>query len=180
MALNNMLSSLSGMNLLRNDSIPLDYTHDELAGGVGCMPEAVVEVRTADEVSAVMKLCAAEGVPVTVRGAGTGKAGGSVAVKGGVVLSVKGMNQILDFDEAASTLTVQPGVLLQDVKAEAAKHGLCYPPDPGEQTATVGGNASTNASGPSAVKYGTTKDYVVDATLVLADGSTVKLSDKPE
>lgn len=180
MALNNMLSSLSGMNLLRNDSIPLDYMHDELAGGVGCMPEAVVEVKTADEVSAVMKLCAAEGVAVTVRGAGTGKAGGSVAVKGGVVLSVKGMNQILDFDEAASTLTVQPGVLLQDVKAEAAKHGLCYPPDPGEQTATVGGNASTNASGPSAVKYGTTKDYVVDATLVLADGSTVKLSDKPE
>ena len=139
MALNNMLSSLSGMNLLRNDSIPLDYMHDELAGGVGCMPEAVVEVKTADEVSAVMKLCAAEGVAVTVRGAGTGKAGGSVAVKGGVVLSVKGMNQILDFDEAASTLTVQPGVLLQDVKAEAAKHGLCYPPDPGEQTATVGG-----------------------------------------
>lgn len=96
------------------------------------------------------------------------------------MLSLKGMNKILTFDDGKRTLTVQPGVLLQDVKAEAEAHGLNYPPDPGEQTATIGGNASTNASGPSALKYGKTKDYILDATLVLADGSVVKLSDKPE
>ncbi|MBQ9687132.1 MAG: FAD-binding oxidoreductase, partial [Oscillospiraceae bacterium] len=120
----------------------------------------------------------AAGVPVTVRGAGTGQVGGSVPVRGGVVLSVKGMNQILALDEENKTITVQPGVLLQDVKAEADKHGLYYPPDPGEPTATIGGNASTNASGPCAVKYGRTRDYVLDAVIVLADGTVTRLSDE--
>ena len=123
-----------------------------------------------------MKLCAESGVPVTVRGAGTGQAGGSVPVSGGVVLSLKAMDQILEFDEAACTLRVQPGILLQEVKAEAEKRGLYYPPDPGEKTATIGGNAATNASGPYAVKYGTTRDYVASLTVVRADGSTETLS----
>lgn len=162
------------------DEIGQDYCHDELAGGAAYTPDAVIEAKTTEDVAAVLKCCAASGVPVTVRGAGTGKVGGSVAVNGGVVLSLKGMNQILAFDEANGTLTVQPGVLLQDIKAEAGSHGLNYPPDPGEQTATIGGNASTNASGPSAFKYGCTRDYIVDATLVLVDGSVVRLSDKPE
>ena len=90
------------------------------------------------------------------------------------------MNKILSFDQDRSILSVQPGVLLQDVKAEAAKLGLSYPPDPGEKTASIGGNASTNASGPCALKYGKTRDYIADATLVLADGSVARLSDKPE
>ncbi|MFR5780582.1 MAG: FAD-binding oxidoreductase [Oscillospiraceae bacterium] len=162
------------------DNIGQDYCHDELAGGKAYTPDAVIEATTTEDVAATLKCCFDAGIPVTVRGAGTGKAGGSVAVKGGVVLSLKGMNKILTFDDGKRTLTVQPGVLLQDVKAEAEAHGLNYPPDPGEQTATIGGNASTNASGPSALKYGKTKDYILDATLVLADGSVVKLSDKPE
>ena len=72
-------------------------------------------------------------------------------------------------------MTLQPGVLLQDVKAEAERHGLCYPPDPGEKTATIGGNVSTNASGPCAGKYGRTADYVADAEIVLADGTVTTL-----
>ena len=176
-----ILKDVAGENhVFTKESIGLDYTHDELAGGMSFKPDAVVEVRSADEVSAVLRICSEAGVPVTVRGAGTGKAGGSVPVRGGVILSLKGMNKIIGFNEGESTLTVQPGVLLQDVKAEAARHGLFYPPDPGEQTATIGGNASTNAAGPSAVKYGTTKDYIADAELVFADGSVARLSDKPE
>ena len=97
-------------------------------------------------------------------------------VKGGVVLSVKGMDKILGYNEEERTLRVQPGVLLQDVKAEAEKHGLYYPPDPGEKTATIGGNAATDAGGPCAVKYGSTKDYVLDAVIVLADGSITTLA----
>ena len=178
MEIDNILSSLEGVRLFTGMSVPADYLHDE-SGAVGC-PDAAVEALCTEDAARVMRLCHANGVPVTVRGAGTGKAGGSVAVNGGVVLSLKGMNKILGFDEAASTLTVQPGVLLQDVKAGAAGHGLNYPPDPGEQTATIGGNASTNASGPCAAKYGATRDYVVDATIVLADGSVVKLADNPE
>ena len=77
-------------------------------------------------------------------------------------------------------MRVQPGALLQDVKAEAERHGLRYPPDPGEKTATIGGNAATDAGGPGALKYGTTSDYVLDAEIVLASGEIVRLKDRPE
>jgi len=157
------------------DAIGADYCHDECPDVAGT-PDAVAEVTSTEQAAAVVKLCAEAGVPVTVRGAGTGQAGGSVPVSGGVVLSLKAMDQILEFDEAARTLRVQPGVLLQEVKAEAEKRGLYYPPDPGEKTATIGGNAATNASGPNAVKYGTTRDYVASLTVVRADGSTETLS----
>lgn len=160
--------------LLTGAEIGADFCHDEYPGG-SFSPDAVVEAASTQEVSAVLKACNEAGVPVTVRGAGTGQAGGSVPIKGGVVLSLKAMNSIVAFDESARTVTVQPGVLLQDVKAEAEKHGLYYPPDPGEKTATIGGNAATNASGPCAVKYGTTKDYIMDAVIVLADGTVTTL-----
>lgn len=175
-----LTSQLSYLPFTTGDAIGADYAHDELPGAAQYAPDVVISAHSTDDVAAVLKLCGDYGVPVTVRGAGTGKAGGSVPINGGVVLSVKEMNGILSFDEEAQTLTVQPGVLLQDVKAEAAKHGLVYPPDPGEQTATIGGNASTDAGGPSAVKYGSTRDYIADAVIVLADGTVARLSDKPE
>ena len=162
-----------GLNVLTGDLIGADYCHDEYPGGNYC-PEAVVEALSTEDVATVMKLCHETGIPVTVRGAGTGQVGGAVPVKGGIVLSVKGMNKVLDY--ADGILKVQPGVLLQDVKAEAEKNGMYYPPDPGEKTATIGGNAATNAGGPCAVKYGSTKDYVLDAVIVLADGSVVNLA----
>lgn len=169
-----ILEKLEGMTVLTGEAIGADFMHDEYPGG-NFPPDAVVEAKSTEDAAAVLKLCSEYGIPVTVRGAGTGQAGGSVPIRGGIVLSLKGMNQILSFDEENKTLTVQPGVLLQEVKAEAARHGLLYPPDPGEQTATIGGNASTNASGPCAVKYGTTRDYIVDAVVVRADGSVDKL-----
>ena len=175
-----LLKDIAGENhVYAGESIGQDYTHDECASVSGT-PDAVVEAADTESVSAVMKLCAERAVPVTVRGAGTGQAGGCVAVNGGVVLSLKNMNRVLSYDEHAGTLTVQPGVLLQDVKAEAEAHGKYYPPDPGEQTATIGGNAATDAGGPCAVKYGSTRSYVADAVIVLADGSAVRLGDRPE
>lgn len=162
-----------GLNVLTGDLIGADYCHDEYPGGNYC-PEAVVEALSTEDVATVMKLCHETGIPVTVRGAGTGQVGGAVPVKGGIVLSVKGMNKVLDY--ADGILKVQPGVLLQDVKAEAEKNGMYYPPDPGEKTATIGGNAATDAGGPCAVKYGSTKDYVLDAVIVLADGSITTLA----
>lgn len=162
--------------ILSGEMIGADYCHDEYPGESHA-PEAVVEATCTEEVAALLRLCGGENVPVTVRGAGTGQAGGSVPVRGGVVLSLKGMDKILEFNEADHTLRVQPGVLLQDIKAEAEKHGLYYPPDPGEKTATIGGNAATNAAGPCAVKYGATADYIADAVIVCADGSVKKLSE---
>lgn len=158
-----------------SEAIGADYCHDECPGVSGT-PAAVVEVANTEQAAAVVKCCSEAGFPVTVRGAGTGQVGGSVPIEGGIVLSTKGMDQILSFDEANRTLRVQAGVLLQDVKAEAEKHGLYYPPDPGEKTATIGGNAATNASGPCAVKYGTTRDYVAALTVVRADGTVEILS----
>lgn len=176
----NKLVELVGTNrVITGEDIGVDFCQDEYPGET-YKPDAVVEARSTEEVSEVMKLCSNAGVPVTVRGAGTGQAGGSVAIHGGIVLSVKQMNKILEYNEESKTLRVQPGVLLQDVKAEAERHGMYYPPDPGEQTATIGGNASTNAAGPSTVKYGETRDYVLDAEIVLADGSIETLSSKEE
>ena len=173
------LRALADPGFLTGDYIGADYSHDELPGGTGFPPEAVILASDTQQVSEILRICSSAGAPVTVRGAGTGQVGGSVAVKGGIVLSMKEMNRILALDEAEKTITVQPGVLLQDVKASAARCGLYYPPDPGEQTATIGGNAATNAAGPCAVKYGRTRDYVLDATFVRADGSICRLSEDP-
>lgn len=159
--------------VMTGDMIGADYCHDEYPGG-SFAPDAVVEAVSTEQVSAVLKVCSENNVPVTVRGAGTGQVGGSVPVKGGIVLSLKGMDKVLGY--ADGILKVQAGVLLQDVKAEAEKHGMYYPPDPGEKTATIGGNVATDAGGPCAVKYGTTRDYVADATIVLADGTVTTLA----
>ena len=182
MDINELLQKLRGLlgekNVQIGEDIGADFTHDEYPGG-SFAPEAVVRAVSTEEVSAVLTACGEAGAAVTVRGAGTGQVGGSVPVKGGIVLFVKDMNRILSLDAENKTITVQPGVLLQTVKAEADKAGLYYPPDPGEQTATIGGNAATNAGGPCAVKYGKTRDYVLDAVIVKADGSVCRLSDDP-
>lgn len=166
-------SHIESDRILTGDRIGADFCHDEYPGR-SFAPEAVVEAANTEQVAAVLKACSENGVPVTVRGAGTGQVGGSVPVNGGVVISLKGMNRIIGYVD--NVLKVQPGVLLQDVKAEAEKNGMYYPPDPGEPTATIGGNAATNAGGACAVKYGKTRDYVESVVAVLADGSVVTLS----
>lgn len=175
--ISNILTTIAELTgpkaVIAGEMIGADFCHDEYPGG-NYMPEAVVEVSSTEEVAAVLKLCHEAGIPVTPRGAGTGQVGGAVPVKGGIVLSLKGMNRILGYSDGV--LSVQAGVLLQDVKAEAERLGMYYPPDPGELTATIGGNAATNAGGPCAVKYGKTRDYIVDAVLVFADGTVNTLS----
>ena len=138
-------------------------------------PEAVCFPSSTEEVAEVMRICCEECVPVTVRGAGTGLVGGCVPLCGGLVLSTERMNSILAYDMNNLTVTIQPGVLLRDLAADALSHGLMYPPDPGEKTSTVGGNVSTNAGGMRAVKYGVTRDYVLAMTVVLPSGEVLKL-----
>lgn len=151
------------------------YSHDEMPIYGKVMPEAVCLVETTEEVSAIMKLCSREKIPVTVRGAGTGLVGGCVPIHGGIVLSTERMNKILSYDMKNLVVHTQPGVLLCDLAADALAHGLMYPPDPGEKTATLGGNVSTNAGGMRAVKYGVTRDYVLAMTVVLPSGEIMKL-----
>ena len=156
------------------DAINEDYAHDEL-GGTFHMPEVLVRVRTTEEVSAIMKLAYERTIPVTVRGSGTGLVGAAVPIHGGILLETTKMNKILHLDENNLTVTVQPGVLLMELAAFAEEHDFLYPPDPGEKSATIGGNISTNAGGMRAVKYGVTRDYVRALTVVLPNGEILKL-----
>ena len=157
------------------EAIKEDYNHDEMPIYGKYMPEAVVLAETTEEVSEIMKICNENRIPVTVRGAGTGLVGGCVPTHGGIVLSTEKMNKILEYDLRNLCVHIQPGVLLCDLAADALAHGVMYPPDPGEKTATVGGNVSTNAGGMRAVKYGVTRDYVMAMTVVLPDGRIMKL-----
>ena len=163
--------------VLAGEEINPDYGHDEL-GGITAMPEALVRVKTTEEVSAVMKHAYAREIPVTVRGSGTGLVGSAVAIKGGILLETTQMNQILELDRDNLAVTVQPGVLLMELAAFAEENDFLYPPDPGEKSATIGGNISTNAGGMRAVKYGVTRDYVRALTVVMPDGEILKLGAK--
>ena len=161
--------------LYAGEDIDPNYSHDEMPIYGSCMPDVAVDVETTEEVSEIMKICSANKIPVTCRGAGTGLVGGCVPLAGGVVLCTRRMNKILEYDMDNFVVRIQPGVLLKDLAADALTHGLMYPPDPGEKTATVGGNISTNAGGMRAVKYGVTRDYVLALTVVLADGRIIEL-----
>ena len=164
-------------NVLTGEEVSSDYGHDEL-GTVEHMPEVLVRVRTTEEVSRVMKLAWEREIPVTVRGSGTGLVGAAVPVFGGILLETTKMDRILELDRDNLTVTVQPGVLLMDIAAFAEENDFLYPPDPGEKSATIGGNISTNAGGMRAVKYGVTRDYVRALTAVMPNGEIVELGAK--
>ncbi|MBE6702175.1 MAG: FAD-binding oxidoreductase [Ruminococcaceae bacterium] len=168
------LRQIEGLEVLCGDAINPDYAHDEL-GGISHMPEALVRVRTTDQVAAVMKHAFTRNIPVTVRGSGTGLVGAAVPVKGGILLETTKMNKILSLDKDRLTVTVQPGVLLMELAAFAEENDFLYPPDPGEKSATIGGNISTNAGGMRAVKYGVTRDYVRSLTVVMPNGEILTL-----
>jgi glycolate oxidase len=140
------------------------------------MPEVVVLPTTTEQVSQIMKLASENKIPVTPRGAGTNVSGGSIPIKGGIVLATPRMNRIVDINKTNFTVTVQPGVVLQDMNMALAKEGLFYPPDPQSFLGcTVGGSVAENAGGPYCVKYGVTKQYVIGLEVVLASGYVMKL-----
>ena len=163
--------------VIPGDQVGEDYCHDELAG-IRKRPEVLIKAASADEVSAIMKYAYEHNIPVTPRGQGTGLVGGAVPLCGGVLLDMSSMNRILELDEVNMTLTLEPGVLLMEVAKFAEDHGFLYPPDPGEKTATIGGNISTNAGGMRAVKYGVTRDYVRGLQVVLPNGEITEFGGK--
>ena len=159
-------------------NVSSDYEHDEMTIYGLYAPEAVLLAQNTDEISAVLRYCCQKGIAVTPRGAGTGLCGGCVAVRGGIVLSNERMKRVLEVDEKNMTATVEPGVLLMEFPKALEGTGLFYPPDPGEKTATMGGNAMTNAGGMRAVRYGVTRDYVLGMEVVLSSGEILTLGGK--
>ena len=158
------------------DAIATEYFHDEMPNYGTYQPDLYVEVLNKEEISAIMAYAYEQNIPVVCRGAGTGLAGGASCKFGGIMLSVMRMNKIYPVDHKNQTITVQPGALLLDVQAAAKAEGLFYPPDPGEKTASIGGNVITNAGGMKAVRYGLTRDFVRCIEAVLPDGSIVNFS----
>ncbi len=173
------LQSICGTEFVyTNEEIHSDYTHDEMIEYGKYDPEVVVCPKDAEEISKILKYANTHNLPVTTRGAGTGLCGGCVPICGGIVLSIMRMNKILEMDTQTMTAVVEPGVLLMDIAAKAEELNLLYAPDPGEKSATVGGNVMTNAGGMRAVKYGVTRDYVKGMDVVLANGEIVTFGGK--
>ncbi|MER7729213.1 FAD-linked oxidase C-terminal domain-containing protein [Streptomyces sp. NPDC096323] len=136
---------------------------------------AVVRPQSTAEVAATVRVAAAHGVPVVAQGARTGLTGAANAVDGALVVSLTGLNRIIEMDPAERIAVVQPGVVNADLHRAAAEHGLTYPPDPGSwETSTIGGNVSTDAGGMCCVKYGVTGEYVLGLEVVLADGEILR------
>jgi len=163
--------------IIIKDDISHDYAHDEL-GGIESYPEVLIFVLSTLEVSKIMKYAYDNNIPVVPRGSGTDLVGAAVAIEGGIMICTKMMNRILELDENNLTVTVEPGVLLMQLQEYVEANNFMYPPDPGEKSATIGGNISTNAGGMRAVKYGVTRDYVRGLTVVLPDGTIEKFGGK--
>ena len=140
------------------------------------MPDAVVLPFNAEQISAILKLANENRIPVTPRGGGTNVSGGSIPIKGGIVLCTTRMNRIIEINKTNLNATVEPGVVLQDFQASLAKEGLFFPPDPQSFAGcTLGGVVAENSGGPSCLKYGVAKQYVLGLEVVLADGRIMKL-----
>ena len=139
--------------------------------------DILVYPKTTAEVVEVVKFANANNLNITTRGAGTNLVGSTIP-NGGIILDLSLMTNIVELDKQTFTVTVQPGILLQDLQQFVEQHDLFYPPDPGAKTATVGGNISTNAGGMRAVKYGVTRDYVQALEVVMADGSVLTIGSK--
>ncbi len=159
------------------EAISEDYAHDEL-GEARAFPEVVLEPDSAETVSKIMSYAHAKGIPVTTRGSGTGLCGGCVPLHGGILLSTARLNRIVEIDSNNLTATVESGVILLDFQEAIEKMGFFYAPDPGEKSATIGGNVATNAGGMRAVKYGVTRDHVMGMEVVLPTGEIVNLGGK--
>ncbi len=145
------------------------------------LPEAVAFPGSAAEISAILRAANEHKFPVVPRGAGTGMTGGSLPVQGGLVLVTSRMNRILEIDPDNMIAVVEPGVITGDLQTELKEYGLMYPPDPASlKFCTIGGNAAECAGGPSAVKYGVTKDYVLGIEVVLPTGEVMNTGVRTE
>ena len=156
-------------NVTELQEVAHDYTED-----LNYMPEILVFPENTEQVSQALKLCSEFNIPVYTRGAGTGLSGACLPVKGGLVLSTKKMNRILNIDTQNMMATVEPGVINFHLKQALEEFGLTYPPDPASfGSSTIGGNVAHGAGGPKAVKYGTTRDYILNLEVVLPTGEII-------
>lgn len=149
------------------------YGHDETEKLL-FLPEIVIKPRTAKEIGDILIIANYELIPVTPRGAGTGLSGGALPIYGGIIISMERFNKILEIDELNLQATVEPGVINEVFQNAVIELGLFYPPDPASKgSCFIGGNVAESAGGPKCVKYGTTKDYILNLEVVLPTGEII-------
>ncbi|MGC8545868.1 MAG: FAD-binding oxidoreductase [Athalassotoga sp.] len=171
----------SGASVIYEDKETLkNYSHDESGGEYYAhMPDVVVKVENADQISKILKFANAQHIPVTPRGAGSGLAGADVPLYGGIVLSVEKMNRIIEIDKNNLVAVVEPGVVTNDLCKKVADGGLYYAGYPmSVETSFIGGNVATNAGGSKVIKYGNTGHHVIGLEVVMADGQIVEFGGK--
>src|SRR4051794_12252648 len=174
-----LLSEIVGTDhLLIGDAISDDYAHDEALSRDPVKPAYVVRPQTAEQVAQLLKVATDQGIPVTARGSGSGLSGAATARPDGLLVSFERMNSILEIDTENHVAVVQPGVTLQELEAATAALGLVYTVYPGELSATIGGNVSTNAGGMRAVKYGVTRNNVLGLQAALPTGELIRTGGK--
>ena len=164
--------------VLVGDDISPDYTHDEGLRSEATVPLAVVRPATTADVSEILRLADQLRVPVVARGRGTGLCGGAVPVAGGLLVAFDRMTTILEIDVENSVAVVQAGVTLDQLERALLPVGLIYPVSPGESSASLGGNVSTNAGGMRAIRYGVTRHHVLGLEAVLAGGQVIRTGGK--
>lgn len=170
-----LLAGLPAGVVVTEPEVIESYRYDRAMTVRPGQPIALVRATCTADVQTTLRIASSLHVPVVTRGAGTGLSGGSAAIDGCITISTERMRRIT-VDSAAMTATVQPGLLNAEVKAEARRHGLWYPPDPSSfEICSIGGNLATNAGGLCCVKYGVTTDYVLGLEVVLADGRALHL-----
>jgi len=175
---NILKNNLPKSKIIFDEDILDKYARDETSD-LEAVPDIVIRAENRQEVSAVLKLCNDNDIFVTPRGAGSGVTGGSVAVNGGVVLSLERMNKIIEIDKENMVAVVEPGAITGDIQSAVLGYGLIYPPDPASlDICAIGGNVAENSGGPKAVKYGITKDYILGLEFVLMDGSVIETGGK--
>ena len=149
------------------------YGHDETEDLL-FLPEIVLKPETTEEVSIIMKYAFENSIVITPSGARTGLSGGSLPIHKGIALSMERFNKILKIDEKNHQVTTEPGVITEVLQNAVKEKGLFYPPDPASKgSCFIGGNISENSGGPKAVKYGETKDYVLNLEIVLPNGEII-------
>ena len=171
--LKSIVSIVGGEYVITQHADLEKYSHDETED-LSFYPEVVVKPHTAEEISELLKLCNQQLIPVTPRGAGTGLAGGALAINGGLLISMERFNQILNIDEQNLQATVEPGVITEEFMNAVAEKGLFYPVDPASKgSCFIGGNVAHGSGGPRVVKYGTIREYILNLEVVLPSGDII-------
>src|SRR5215468_3726448 len=169
------LSALLGTEIVSKDRSRLEANSGD-KWFASHLPDVVVEPRSAEQISKLLRFANEGKIPVTARGAGYGYVGGCVPEHGGIALVLLGMNRIKEIGVSDGVAVVEPGVITGDLQRAARHHRLFYPPDPASlKNSSIGGNIATNAGGPRCLKYGVTRHYVLGLEVVLADGTIVRV-----